>query len=86
VSETFRRLDPSSEADIICLELDAVAHRFSAGNQIRLVVAGGSHPRWERNLGTDADPATSSRMAPSKRTIDLATSRLVLPSPDPIGG
>jgi uncharacterized protein len=80
VSEGFRRLDPAAAGGTIRLELDAVAHRFAAGNRIRLVVAGGSHPRWERNLGTGDDPATSSRTAPSHRTLDLATSRLVLPA------
>jgi uncharacterized protein len=78
VSEGFVRLDPHSNSDSIRLDLDAIAHRFSAGNRIRLVIAGGSHPRWERHLGTDGDPATSSAMTPSKRTIDLPTSRLVL--------
>ena len=63
----------------IRLELDAIAHRFAAGNRIRVVIAGGSHPRWERNLGTDEDPATSKRLVPSHRTIDLAASRVVLP-------
>ena len=47
------------------------------------MIAGGSHPRWERNLGTDDDPATSSRTAPSTRTIDLASSHLVVPTLDP---
>jgi putative CocE/NonD family hydrolase len=79
VSEGFVRLDPGSTDATVRLELDAIAHRFSAGSRIRVVVAGGSHPRWERNLGTGDDPATSSGMAPSKRTIDLATSQLRLP-------
>jgi putative CocE/NonD family hydrolase len=79
VSEAFVRLDPAAATNNIRLELDAVAHRFAACNRIRLVVAGGSHPRWERNLGTDEDPATSSRLAPSHRALDLASSRLVLP-------
>ena len=81
VSEGFRRLDAGEADDVIRLELDAIAHRFSAGNRIRVVIAGGSHPRWERNLGTDGDPATSSRMAPSTRTLDLMSSHLVLPTP-----
>ena len=34
------------------IELDAVAHRFGAGSRIRVLVAGGSHPRFVRNLGT----------------------------------
>jgi putative CocE/NonD family hydrolase len=80
VSEGFVRLNSVAGTDIR-LELDAIAHRFAGGNRIRLVIAGGSHPRWERNLGTDEDPATSSRLAPSHRTIDLTSSRLVLPVP-----
>jgi putative CocE/NonD family hydrolase len=79
VSEGFLRLDPEATTGEIRLELDAVAHRFAAGSRIRVVIAGGSFPRWERNLGTDEDPATSTRMAPSHRTIDLGASRLVLP-------
>ena len=79
VSEGFVRLDPDAVNDNIRIELDAIADRFAAGNKIRVVIAGGSHPRWERNLGTDDDPATSARLAPSRRTIDLAASRIVLP-------
>ena len=81
VSEGFRRLGPAEVDGPVHLELDATAHRFAAGSRIRIVVAGGSHPRWERNLGTGDDPATSSGLAPSKRTIDLAASHLVLPIP-----
>ena len=45
---------------------------------MRHVIAGGSHPRWERNLGTDEDPATGTSMKASHRTIDLAGTRLAL--------
>jgi putative CocE/NonD family hydrolase len=79
VSDGFVRLDPDRAGGVVHLELDAVAHRFAAGSRIRLLVAGGCFPRWERNLGTGGDPATSTAMAPSRRTIDLATSRLLLP-------
>jgi putative CocE/NonD family hydrolase len=79
VSEGFQRLDPTTPPGPVRLELDAVAHRFAAGSRIRLLVAGGSFPRWERNLGTGEDPATSTRTAPSRRTIDLAASRVSLP-------
>ena len=81
VTEGFVRLGPDAGDRPVLLDLDAVAHRFLAGHRIRLVVAGGSHPRWERNLGTGEDPATSGLVAPSKRTIDLAASQLVLPTP-----
>jgi putative CocE/NonD family hydrolase len=80
VSEGFRRLDGDGDTEaIVRLPLDAVAHRFTAGHRIRVVVAGGSHPRWERNLGTGDDPATSSAMKSSHRTIDLTRSQLTLP-------
>jgi putative CocE/NonD family hydrolase len=79
VSDGFVRLDPGAADGRHRLELDAIAHRFAAGHRIRLVVAGGCHPHWERNLGTGEDPATSVRLAPSQRTIELASSRLVLP-------
>jgi len=82
VSDGFVRLDPSQAAGMVRLELDPVAHRFAQGHRIRLVIAGGSHPRWERNLGTADDPATSTTMKTSHRTIALAASRLVLPVAD----
>jgi predicted acyl esterase len=81
VSDGFVRLDPAAAGDVVRLPLDAVAHRFAAGHRIRLLVAGGSLPHWDRNLGTSADPATSDASAPSHRTITLAggASRLRLP-------
>ena len=57
----FVRLDPASTNGIVRLDLDTVAHRFAPGHRIRLLIAGGSFPRWERNLGTDDDPAASLR-------------------------
>ena len=79
VSDGFVRLDPLAPSGVVRVELDGVAHRFARGNRLRLIVAGGSHPRWERNLGTGDDPATSTRMLPSHRTIDLSLSRVVVP-------
>ena len=79
VSDGFIRLIPGPSEDVVRLELDAVAHRFTAGNRIRLLIAGGSFPRWERNHGTGEDPARSTRMVPSRRTIDPGASRMLLP-------
>lgn len=67
----------------IRLQLDAVAHRFTAGSRIRLMVAGGSHPRFARNLGTDEPPVSGSRLVPATHTVhhgDGGMSRLVLPA------
>ena len=79
VSEGFVRLDPAGANGLITLRLDAIAHEFPAGSRLRLVVAGGCHPRFDRNLGTGEDQATSTAVKASTRTISLAPSRLMLP-------
>lgn len=65
------------------IELDAIAHRFRAGSRIRVLIAGGSHPRFARNLGT-GEPLISGRgLATATHTVHLGdggTSRLVLPA------
>jgi len=65
------------------IEMDAIAHRFPAGSRIRVLIAGGSHPRFARNLGT-GDPLISGRqLASATHTVHLGdggTSRLVLPA------
>ena len=81
ITEGFVRLDPGAPTGALVLALDATAHEFRAGERIRLVLAGGSFPRWERNLGTGQDPASSADLAPSARIVDLGRSRLVLPVP-----
>jgi len=45
VSDGFVRLIPGPSENVVRLELDAVGHRFTAGNRIRLLIAGGSFPR-----------------------------------------
>jgi len=80
LTEGFVRLDPDASSGTLVLALDPTAHEFRKGERIRLLLAGGSFPRWERNMGTGHDPATSSDLAPSPRVIDLSRSRLVLPS------
>jgi putative CocE/NonD family hydrolase len=84
LSDGFRRLEPARSSGIIQIRLDALAHRFAPGTRIRLQVSGGAHPRYARNLGTDKDPATSTELAPSRRTIchgDGGFSRVFLPCP-----
>lgn len=79
LTEGFVRLDPDSASGDLVLTLDPTAYEFRKGERIRLVLAGGSFPRWERNLGTGQDPATSSDLVPSSRIVDLRRSRLILP-------
>ncbi|MDT5175856.1 MAG: uncharacterized protein QOJ95_54 [Mycobacterium sp.] len=81
VSEGFVRL--TTDSGVVRLELDAVAHRFPAGSRIRIMIAGGSHPRFVRNLGTDEPPISGTTMAPALHTVhhgDGGLSRVVLPA------
>jgi putative CocE/NonD family hydrolase len=81
VSDGFIRLGPTRSSPLR-VDLDAVAHRFRAGHRIRLMVAGGSHPRFARNLGTGEPPLTARRLVRSTHTVAHGrggTSRLVLP-------
>lgn len=70
------------DSGIVRIELDTVAHRFSAGSRIRVLVAGGSHPRFARNLGTGEPLGTGRELAPATHTVHLGdgVSRLVLPA------
>jgi uncharacterized protein len=79
VSEGFRRLEPAPGPRHVRLTLDAIAHRFPAGSRIRLVVAGGSHPRFARNTGTGEPPITAKELVPAVHTVHYGSSRLVLP-------
>jgi uncharacterized protein len=64
------------------ITLTDISHVFAAGRRIRLQVAGGAHPRFARNLGTDADLVHGTRMAPVTHEIQHSArnpSALVLP-------
>ncbi|MGZ6777690.1 MAG: CocE/NonD family hydrolase [Mycobacterium sp.] len=80
VSDGYRRGTASSGTETI--ELDPVAHRFRAGSRIRVLVAGGSHPRFVRNLGTGEPLSTGRQLQPATHTVHLGdgASRLRLPA------
>jgi putative CocE/NonD family hydrolase len=82
VSDGYRRLAATSEPGVVRIELDAIAHRFRAGSRIRVLVAGGSHLRFARNLGTDEPAITAQRLAAATHMVHHGAggiSRLVLP-------
>jgi putative CocE/NonD family hydrolase len=83
VSDGYRRLHDGSGA--VRVELDPIAHRFAAGSRIRVLVAGGSHPRYARNLGTGESPATGQRLRPATHVVHFGSSRLLLPVPSSQG-
>ncbi len=81
VSDGFVRR--TADSDEVRLELDAVAHRFPAGSRLRVLIAGGSHPRYVRNLGTDEPPISGTTLASAGHTVHHGVdgvSRLILPA------
>jgi len=80
VSDGYHRFTEAPAAPIR-IPLDATAHRFSAGSRIRLLISGGCHPRFDRNLGTGEPASNGSRMLSSEHTLRIGpTSRLILPT------
>ena len=83
VSDGFGRFSSAPDEPIL-LELDPVCHRFSVGSRLRVLVAGGCHPRFARNLGTGEPPISGRDMRPSTHTLRHGeSSRLTLPVGDP---
>ncbi len=81
ISDGYRRLVRTADDPVVRIELDEIAHRFAAGTRVRVLVAGGSFPRYAPNLGTGEDPAHGARTAPATHTVYLrGASRLVLPA------
>jgi uncharacterized protein len=80
VSDGYRRLaDASPGGGTIRLELDAISRRFRAGSRLRVLIAGGSHPRYARNLGTGETTMSGRQLKPSTHELHFGASRVVLP-------
>jgi putative CocE/NonD family hydrolase len=82
VADGFRRLDPSVPAgdqQHLSLDLDACYHRIEAGHRLLLLIAGGAHPRYARNLGTGEPIATGTGLALQPHTVHHAGTMLRLP-------
>jgi uncharacterized protein len=79
----------SSPADVrpgeawdVELALTDVSHVFQPGHRIRVQVSGGAHPRFSRNLGTNADLIHGTQMAPVTHHVQHSEpypSAIVLP-------
>jgi uncharacterized protein len=77
-SDTLVRLDPARGPGPLRVELDACAHRLRAGHRLRLLVAGGAHPRFVRNSGTGEPAATAAELKPATHTVHGG--RVILPA------
>ncbi len=79
VSDGFHRFSTTPDRPVR-LDLDPIAHRFAAGSRIRVLIGGGSHPRFARNLGTGEPVISGRRMVASTHTVRHGErSRLILP-------
>jgi putative CocE/NonD family hydrolase len=79
-SDLMHRLDPAvpaGEVHHLHLTLDACFHRLRAGHRLRLLVTGGSFPRYARAVDD------SGALTPSHRTVHCHPSRLTLPVAPP---
>jgi predicted acyl esterase len=82
ISDAFVRLDPLpdiSEVRHLTVRLSPCAHRLLAGHRVRLLLAGGAHPQYARNLGSGEPLATGTSLTPACYTIHHADTRLTLP-------
>ena len=50
-------------------ELWPTAHRFARGHRVRVQVASGAHPRYERNPGTGEEPLRATQLVPAEQEI-----------------
>lgn len=53
------------------VDLGPVGHRFAAGHRVRLLVASGAHPYYNRNLGNGEPTGTATRIRVAHQGLDL---------------
>ncbi|MCS6836196.1 MAG: CocE/NonD family hydrolase [Anaerolineae bacterium] len=75
VCDGLARLDDPQAAEALgrglyrlTIDLWATAYRWWRGHRLRLLIGGGAHPRWARQLG-GADRYRSTELMPSERVI-----------------
>ncbi|MGE0215444.1 CocE/NonD family hydrolase [Mycolicibacterium sp.] len=76
-------LASAGDSGVVRIDLDPVAYTFPAGSRIRVLVAGGSHPRFLRNLGTGEPVLYGESYVTQRHSVHFGeSSRLLLPAGD----
>lgn len=83
ISDGFVRLHKAALHPLV-IPLDPTAYRVDAGHRLRLHIAGGAFPHYERHLGTDEPLGSSTVLVSTNHVIDLAATRMVLPVQSPV--
>jgi putative CocE/NonD family hydrolase len=83
ITEVYQRLDPERDMEKeVSLSLRWCAHKFVKGKKIRVLIAGGSHPHFARNLGVANLDNRGSEMKAVKHTVfhgGAKLSKLIVP-------
>jgi putative CocE/NonD family hydrolase len=84
VADGILRVTDPGLTDGVRVEVDLgpVGHRFGAGHRLRLLVASGAHPYYNRNLGNGEPIATATRLRVARQEIAVGGENglhLVLP-------
>jgi putative CocE/NonD family hydrolase len=79
VSDGYRRLTDATDGDTSASNWTRSRTDSGPGSRIRVLIAGGCHPRFDRNLGTGEATSTGSQLKPSTHEVHFGTSRIVLP-------
>ena len=80
VTDGYLRLSDATDATTVRLDLEAIAHRFTAGSRIRVLVAGSWFPRYSLNLGAGEPTLSGTRIVPARHSVHFGPSRVLLPA------
>jgi putative CocE/NonD family hydrolase len=69
ITEGYTRLDPDRGDGPVLINLRPIAHLFASDSRLRLLIAGGCHPQYARNLGTGENPGRGVNLRRSTHTV-----------------
>ncbi len=86
VVDGYLRITDAGLADGVPVEIDLgpAGHRFAPGHRLRLLVASGAHPYYNRNLGTGEPTATATGLRKAHQAL-VTPLTLTLPTELPAG-
>jgi hypothetical protein len=73
LSDAITTVARSEQSGRVSVRLTPVFATIGPGQRLRLVVAGGAHPRWLRHPGTDVSPVTATELSAVTQHIAVGT-------------